>query len=212
VRHVRVTFAVIGLTRWGLAAPANPFPFLESPADQTAFRRWFTFLAESRYYARKPVREVVDGDSLVRWAFRQTLAAHDFAWSRRVELPVFPVLPSISAAAGFSEASVRYEGTPTFVSQNVGDAQPGDLLLYRNTELPSHVMVYIGRSQVVPSPGNWVVYVTANTIHKVSVDRLCADPSPDWRPVPENPDFRGVWRLDILTSRQSAQKFSLAPN
>ncbi|MES1258593.1 MAG: DUF1175 family protein [Acidobacteriota bacterium] len=210
MRHVRVTLAALGFTLGALAAPVDPPPGPEPAADRTAFRRWFTFLTESRYYARKPVREVVDGDSLVRWAFRQALASHDYAWSRGLELPVFPLIPSVSA--GFSEVCARDGGIPLLISRDVSDAQPGDLLRYRNTELPSHVMIYIGPSQVVPSHGAWVVYMASRTIHKVSVGSLLADPSPDWRPVSENPDFLGVWRLDILSSRQCPQKFSFAPN
>lgn len=195
MRHVRVTLILFGLCFAGSVAPANQPQPLASSADRTAFRRWFTFLAESRYYARKPLREVSDGDSLVRWAFRHALAPHDAAWSRKLELPVFPVMPSVSDASGSLGASV-----PVPVSRDLADVQPGDLLVYRNSELPAHVMVYIGRSQIVPSPGEWVIYVSSNAIHKVSLDRLRADPSPDWRPVSENPDFRGVWRLGILNT------------
>ncbi len=47
---------------------ANSAPHLHSPADRMDFRRWFTFLAESRFYARKPLRCVSDADGLLRWA------------------------------------------------------------------------------------------------------------------------------------------------
>lgn len=163
-------------------------PGFDSGTDETAFRRWFTFLAESRYYARKPLAEVADGWSLIRWASRLALARHDAAWSRSLELPVFPVMPAVRVVPSESF-------TPVFVSRDVAAAQPGDLLLFRNTGLSASVMVYIGRSQVVPSPQRWVIYLTAGSTHKVSVDKLLADPSPDWHPVAENPEFSGVWRL-----------------
>jgi len=201
VKRIRVAIAVIGLTFGISVAPANPLPCLPS-ADRTAFRRWFTFLAESRYYARKPLPEVTDGDSLIRWAFRNALASHDFAWSKRLELPVYPVMPSIHRNAGAQEIAVLYQGTPMLVSRDLADAEAGDLLLYRNAELSAHVMVYIGRSQVAPSHGNWVVYMASNRIHKVTVDKLRGDPSPEWRPVAENPEFLGVWRLGLLVSTE----------
>lgn len=191
---VILVFTLLALALTGLAAPATQTPKLTSPSDQNAFRRWFTFLAESRYYARKPVRDVSDGDSLVRWALRHALAQHDVAWSRKIELPIYPVMPSVSTVRGIPEMA-----SPVLVSRDIADAQPGDLLLYRDETRPAHVMVFIGKSQVVPSPGDWVIYVSER-IHKVSLDHLRADPSPDWRPVPGNPEFRGVWRLDLLDS------------
>ena len=84
---------------------------------------------------------------------------------------------------------------------DLADAQPGDLLLFANGALPAHVMVYIGRSQIVPSPEKWVVYVTEK-VHRVSVEKLKTDPAVEWRPVAENPAFRGVWRLDILSAAE----------
>jgi len=56
-------------------------------AETPAFRRWFTFVAESRYFARKTAGEVAEGEALARWAWRNALVEHDAAWQRRVELP-----------------------------------------------------------------------------------------------------------------------------
>ena len=189
---LRLAIPLLAIALLTGSAPAAPPLRLESPCDQKAFRRWFTFLAESRYYARKPVRDVSDGDSLIRWARRHALAQHDRNWSRKLELPVYPVIPSVSTVRDIPETAA-----PVLISRNIADAQPGDLLFYRNQSRPAHVMVFIGRSQVVPSPGDWVIYVS-DRIHKVSLDHLRSDPSPDWRPEPDNPEFLGVWRLDLL--------------
>jgi len=169
---------------------------LEASSDRTAFRRWLAFLAESRYYAHKPLREVSDGDSLLRWAMRQALLPHDAAWSRRVELPVLPAMPSVNA-----RGSCPQDPSPVLVSRDLTDALPGDLLLYRNEERAAHLMIYIGHSQVVHTPDDWVIYLTGGAVHRVKTARLMADPSPDWRPVAENPEFRGVWRLDLLSGK-----------
>jgi uncharacterized protein YfaT (DUF1175 family) len=194
VRLVRVAVLLAGTVSAGSLAPASHPLHLDSFEDRTAFRRWFTFLAESRYYARKPLHEVSDGYSLIRWGVRQALAPHDAAWSRTLELPLFPSMPSVRP--GTAAASPAFE--PAFVSRDAAAAQPGDLLLYRNAELAAHVMVYIGKSQIIPSSQQWVIYLSAGSVHKVKLDTLLNDPSPDWRPVPQNPDFRGVWRLDML--------------
>jgi len=174
---------------------ASP-PRLDSPADQKAFRRWFTFLAESRYYARKPLSGVSDAEGLLRWAYHQALRPHDAVWFKSVELPVLPAMPSVQKASIVPDTF-----SPTLVSRDLKDAQPGDLLLYNRSDLQSHLMIYIGESQIVPSPKKWVIYVVKSVkdVHKLSVDSLRQDPSPEWRPTSDNPEFLGVWRLDILS-------------
>jgi uncharacterized protein YfaT (DUF1175 family) len=194
--------AIVGILSLvaSLALAAAPSPHLNSPSDRKAFRRWFTFLAESRYYARKPLRGVSDADGLLRWAYHQALSRHDARWYHTVELPLLPAMPSVREF----EASLcdlhPYPFVPLLVSRNLADAEPGDLLMYRRFDLAAHLMIYIGSSQVVPSPKKWVIYLTNSPkdIHKVSLDSLRDDPSSGWRPAPENPDFLGVWRLDIL--------------
>lgn len=195
LRRVRVVPAVAALLGIGSAAFAVA-PGLPTPADRSAFRRWFTFLAESRYYAHKPLREVSDGYSLIRWAGRHALASHDVAWSRTVELPIFPAMPSVRAKLPFAG---RFE--PQILTRDLSLAQPGDILLFRRANLTAHVMIYIGQSQIVPSPDRWVIYISGKRTHKVPLAALRCDPTPEWRPVPGNPDFLGVSRLDILEDR-----------
>ena len=60
------------------AADGTPdFLRLDDIDDQRAFRRWFTFLAETQYFqaaARRPA-EIVDCAALIRYAYRETLRA-----------------------------------------------------------------------------------------------------------------------------------------
>jgi uncharacterized protein YfaT (DUF1175 family) len=179
---------------------AAPSAHLNSPSDRKAFRRWFTFLAESRYYARKPLRGVSDADGLLRWAYQQALRQHDARWYHTVELPLLPAMPSVGQfEAGLCESHPD-PFAPLLVSRSLADAEPGDLLLYRRSDLGAHLMIYIGSSQILPSPKKWVIYQSSSPrdIHKLSLDSLRNDPSPGWRPELDNPDFLGVWRLDIL--------------
>ena len=184
------------------AAPANlsanSAPHLHSPADRMAFRRWFTLLAESRFYARKPLRCVSDADGLLRWAYSQALRKHNARWYGSLELPLLPVMPSV----GHVDAAAEF--TRFYVSRNPADAEPDILLMYRRDEPKARLMVYIGASQVFPSPKKWVIYQAnapdgANAVNKVSLESLVDDPSPELRASPDNPDFLGVWRLDILS-------------
>jgi len=180
-----------------LLTAAVPSASLDLSAERVAFRHWFTFLAESRYYARKQLREVSDGDSLIRWACREAVKEHDASWSHSIELPVLPAMPSVDPT-GFNANSNPFAAV--LVSKDLNDAEPGDLLIYKRSALAEHSMIYIGRSQVVPSPTAWVVYLTDSPkkVHRVSLQSLLTDPTPEWRPVPENPEFSGVWRLRIL--------------
>jgi len=81
--------------------------------------------------------------------------------------PAFWPTP-LPARAGTDGAS---SFAPAFVSRDAGEAQPGDLFLYRNSERAAHVMVYIGKSQVIPSACQWVIYLSGGSVHKVSVTR-----------------------------------------
>ncbi len=190
--------------------PAAPASHPDSAADRVAFGRWFTFLAESRYYAHKRVREIQDCAGLVAWAFRLALVPHDAAWARKVELPVYPAMPSVqlswtpprtqpAPADGTPDEPILRRYNAALVSRDMADAEPGDLLVYRDFQRPSHIMIYIGASKIVPSRRQWVVYYDPSSgIHRVSIDDLHAEASPEWWPVAANPDFLGVWRMEIL--------------
>lgn len=97
---------------------------LDSASDREHFVRWFTFLAETQYYAPSPRArvEVQDCAALVRFAFRNSLVAHTPAWREDAELPFDP---------GFGDvAKFNYPygalGRALFRTQ-AGSAGPADL-------------------------------------------------------------------------------------
>jgi uncharacterized protein len=55
---------------------------LTDPADQAAFRRWFTLIAEYQAIRPQPElpSEIVDCASLLRFAYREALRRHDEQW------------------------------------------------------------------------------------------------------------------------------------
>jgi hypothetical protein len=71
---------------------------LDDPQDQTAFRRWFTFLAEAQYFRKPSLRpvEISDCAALTRYAYREALRAHDRAWAAEAQLPLLPALESVA--------------------------------------------------------------------------------------------------------------------
>jgi hypothetical protein len=73
-----------GALQWGdrFGDGTPDFLRLSDPADQAAFRRWFTLIAE--YQAIRPRSEVpaeiVDCASLLRFSYREALKRHNEAW------------------------------------------------------------------------------------------------------------------------------------
>jgi uncharacterized protein len=135
---------------------------LDDDHDQQAFRRWFTYLAEAQYFqtpAERP-EEINDCAALIRYAYREALAAHDGAWAAAAHVPVlramesaakyqYPDTPLASALfrvkpgpfrAGdlsdgaflqFADAHTLWRYNSYFVSRDLSRALPGDLLFFR---------------------------------------------------------------------------------
>ena len=70
---------------------------LQDSADQEAFRRWFTFLAEIQYFTPASQRpaEITDCAALLRYAYRDALRLHDAKWSAASHLGLVPALESV---------------------------------------------------------------------------------------------------------------------
>lgn len=136
---------------------------LDSAADRTAFREWFTAIAE--YQALRPAAElpaeINDCAALLRYAYRGALHAHNEPWLEENKLETLAVLPSIKkytyphtplgaglfrvrpplpaenlrqAFAEFADAKTLIQFNTFFVSRDVRLALPGDLLFYRQLE------------------------------------------------------------------------------
>ncbi len=95
-----------------------------------------------------------------------------------------------------------------FVSRDRREAQPGDLLFFYQPwvqKFPYHVMVVLGSPHIAPNGAqDWVVYHTGSsptdqgTVKKVQLAVLDHHPDPRWRPVENNKNFLGFYRLKIL--------------
>jgi uncharacterized protein len=136
---------------------------LTDGADRLAFRAWFTYLAESAYFSSHPPDEVNDCAALIRYAYRETLRAHDAAWASGLRLAHVPPMPPIlkyayprtplgtglfrvragevsrrdaseGAFAQFADAEALRTLNTHFVSRDVRHARPGDLLFYRQPD------------------------------------------------------------------------------
>ena len=70
---------------------------LDSEVDQTSFRHWFTFLAESPYVQDENIRpaEISDCAALIRFAYREALRTHDASWANQWHLNQSPTTQSV---------------------------------------------------------------------------------------------------------------------
>lgn len=138
---------------------------LDRASDRENFTRWMTFLAEAAYYHPSPpaTEEVQDCAALIRYAYRNALAAHTPAWHREVGLPYEPGFADISKYAyprwplgrslfrtrpgPFAAADLQNSAFGEFadartlmmynsfpVSRDVQAARPGDLLFFQQPD------------------------------------------------------------------------------
>ena len=184
--------------------------------------------------------EINDCAALIRYAYRNALHEHDEAWFQETQLRPPEALPSAGkysyphtplgatlfrvkpgsyapddlkngAFAEFADAKTLKGMNTFFVSRDIRQARPGDLLFYFQLEQgsPFHSMVFIGRSQwpvegESPQVDDIVVYHTGpagkkrGEMRRVRVEELMRHPSPRWRPLEGNGNFLGVYRWNIL--------------
>ncbi len=240
----RVSAAPVWTDRFGDGTP--DFLRLSDPADQAAFRRWFTLIAE--YQAIRPRNElpaeITDCASLLRYAYREALKRHDESWFTTTGIEVtappgeirawsyphsplgtalFRVKPGAFTAqdiqdgafAQFADAKTLVQLNTYLVSRDVRQAIPGDLLFYRQfgQSSPWHSMIVdrVGGELLVvyntgedhsphgPRPVRGDPdHGKAGEMRRVALSELLDHPQPQWRPLPGNPNFLGVYRWNIL--------------
>jgi uncharacterized protein YfaT (DUF1175 family) len=198
---------------------------LENPSDQTAFRRWFTYLAESQCFRNPLPKEVNDCAALIRYSYRHALSTHDDEPPAAAPIPpvekyIYPYTPlganlfrirpgeftpadlKDATFAQFADAETLLRYNAHLIGRNIDQAEPGDILWYRqlSQRMPFHTMVFIGASQLDRTPGPYVVYHTGpgGEMRRLTIGELLRHPDPRWRPFPANENFLGVYRWNIL--------------
>lgn len=179
--------------------------------------------------------EINDCAALIRYAYREALLAHDGAWAASARLPLVPAFespgkyhyPSTPLGSAlfrtkpgpfraadlddqtflqFADARTLWRYNSHIVSRDLGRAQPGDLLFFRQLagSEPFHSMIYLGPSQIRPDGERYVLYHTGpqgtdpGEIKRLTIRELMEFPQPEWRPTPANPAFLGVAQWNIL--------------
>jgi uncharacterized protein YfaT (DUF1175 family) len=108
----------------------------------------------------------------------------------------------------FADARTLKNHNVTFISRDRRQARRGDLLFFHQPwiqKFPYHVMIFIGDARHGgEGAGDWVVYHTGSSpddkgeVKKVRLAVLDHHPDRRWRPVENNPNFLGFYRLKIL--------------
>jgi uncharacterized protein YfaT (DUF1175 family) len=194
---------------------------LADESDRAAFRAWFVLLADAQFYRTTP--DVTDCAALVRHAAREALRAHTPEWMRQAALPRMQVFPDVRTRtplaggglalfrvsdasparyAEFADARTIIRFNARRIGRDPAALRPGDLLYFHqpSQDEPDHLMVYIGPSAFEADGRDWIVYHTGprGEVRKVRLTDLLRHPAPRWRPVPDNPQFVGVFRLEML--------------
>ncbi len=108
----------------------------------------------------------------------------------------------------FADARTLKNHNAAFISRSRRHAQKADLLFFLQPwvrKFPYHVMIFIGDARhASEGAGDWVVYHTGASpgdegeVKKVRLATLDHHPDKRWRPVENNPNFLGFYRLLIL--------------
>jgi uncharacterized protein YfaT (DUF1175 family) len=209
-------------------------PLLSEEGDREAFRIWFVALLEQQLEAPSPAWEPAQRDcaGLLRFAFREALSAHTTAWRDRVAFSSGPPAqdPSPGFARDWRTGFPTPEGPQPFakgaylrrlscvaLGRELQLARPGDLIFFARGGAhaqPDHVMAFV-RPDVDGAP--MLLYHTGpegsgearqpGEIRRVRLDDLLHHPDPDFRPLPENPAFLGLYRWRLLAGDAPESSF-----
>jgi hypothetical protein len=153
---------------------------------------------DEAWRTRQPIDELPALASVAQYAYPLTpLGAALF---RVREGAYAPADLSNGSFAQFADARTLMQRNAYFLTRDVRAAKPGDLLFYRQLEQNSifHSMILTGMAH------SWAVYDTGpigssrGEVRRVALEDLLTHPDRRWRPLPENTNFLGVYRWNIL--------------
>ena len=196
---------------------ASPDPDALSPQQSTAFRAWFVRIVDQQM-RRGPTPRWTQRDcaGLVRFAVGETLKPHDTKWLRANGMTSLadtssmpPELQLSTSQRGIANRWTRLDGSTgayasaialiqrnsRFVSKDVNQALPGDLLFFDQGD-DQHLMIWLDR-YIAYHTGT--VTPTDTGLRAVAVSDLMQWKDSRWQPLDGNPNFVGVFRLDFLT-------------
>ncbi len=200
----------LALTPGAAAAPATGVTL---DAEQArVFRAWMLRIIQEQVRQGPSPRWVQrDCVSLVRFAVAESLRPHDARWLHAnglsaeqipAELAFSPGQQGLrhawrlagGASSAYVSAIELVQENSRFVSRDVNQAQPGDLLFFDQGD-DQHLMVWMNGT-VAYHTGT--VTADDNGLRAVSVSQLLHWKDTRWRPTQDNPNFAGIYRLAFL--------------
>lgn len=204
--------------------------------DREAFRAWFVAILEQQLDKPSPAWEPAQRDcaGLIRFAFHEAWGPHTEAWRDRVGYAGSPVasdpnpdlagpwrnaFPTSEGWKPFAKGALLRSGSCVLLGRELTEARPGDLLFFTRVGVhaqPDHVMAFVrpdGDGQPVllynTGPEQSGASAKEGETRRVRLDELLHHPDADFRPLPENPAFLGVYRWKVLCSASLLRDLSL---
>lgn len=200
-----------------LAAAGRAFaadPRSLDPAQSRLLRAWLLRIVRAQLeQGPTPRWQQRDCAGLVRFAVAEALRRHDDKWKRSMGLAgaALPAEPALSeeqrealrhrwrladgSVAAYAGALELVQENTRFVTREWQQALPGDLWFYDQGD-DQHLMIWMGRylayhtGQSVPGD---------NGLRAVDIKELLSWKDTRWQPVPNNPNFAGVYRFSFLS-------------
>jgi hypothetical protein len=205
---------IVGTAGSALALTTEPAPTVRLTARQSdIFRAWMLrIIAEQIRQGPTPRWFHRDCAGLVRFAVHEALATHDAKWARSSGISPQPLPPELELGEAermglqgwlqpdgsrnaFATAHVLVQQNSRFVSAEVPQALPGDLLFFDQGD-DRHLMVWMG-PQIAYHTGTETR--SDNGLRAVTLPELLHWGDTRWRPTQDNPNFIGVFRLRFLS-------------
>lgn len=185
-----------------------------SPRQSRAFQAWMLrIISVQMERGPSPRWQHRDCAGLVRFAVNEALRVHDARWMRANGIgvdrrlpPELELTPAQAAlrnrwaqgdgkVGAFVTALALVQHNSRFVSREVSQAMPGDLLFFDQGD-EQHLMVWMGRF-IAYHTGT--VTLEDNGLRSVGIDNLIRWKDTRWQPASSNPNFAGVFRLSFLS-------------
>jgi uncharacterized protein len=182
------------------------------PAQSQVFRAWFVRIVQEQLrQGPSPRWYQQDCAGLVRFAANEALKPHDARWLRSMGMSSshLPPEPDLSAdqrklaqnwhqgggrVGPYVTASKLIQHNTQFVSRDLHQARPGDLLFYDQGD-DQHLMIWMGRYIAYHTGSS---SATDNGLRSVTMPQLMQWKDTRWIPDNSNPNFIGVYRLQFL--------------
>lgn len=178
-----------------------------------AFRAWLVrIVGEQLRQGPTPRWAQQDCAGLVRFAVNEALRAHDEAWRKANGVSNRFLPPELGLTSeqvslyknwkrvdgqhgAYASAIDLIQGNSVFVSTDINQALPGDLLFYDQGD-SQHLMVWMG---------DYIAYHRGSTakhdngLRAISLDTLMNWKDTRWQPRHDNPNFAGIYRFSFLS-------------